>query len=81
MTMDKSHYAKEADRLLNDDVLTHAMDAVRREALENLATVPAHDVNMVLRYQSLVAGIEEIRSELRSAILRANQEQDTASYA
>jgi hypothetical protein len=77
--MNADHYAKEADRLLNDDVLTHAMAKVRQEALESLATVPAHDLNMVLRYQALVASLDDIRSELRSAILAGGQGQDNAS--
>ena len=68
--MGPDHYAKEADRLLRDDTLNHALDAVRREALEDLSRADAGNTVSILRLQQKVAAIDEIRSELKAAILR-----------
>jgi hypothetical protein len=73
------HYAKEADRLLSDEVLTKAFVAVKQDALEALATVPADDITAVLRLQAHVAAIEEVRSSLKAAILRQGQPDEKAS--
>lgn len=68
--MDRDHYAKEAERLLRDDVLNFALDTIRAGALEELATANAADMISVLRLQQTVSVIDGIRSELKGAILR-----------
>ena len=68
--MEPDYYAKEAERLLRDDILNHALDAVRREALEDLSRADAGNTVSILRLQQKVAAIDDIRSELRAAILR-----------
>ena len=68
--MDAEYLAKEADRLLRDDVLNRALDAIRQATLEDLATANAGDPNMVLRFQQKVAAIDDLRGELKAAILR-----------
>ena len=68
--MNADHYAKEADRLLRDDVLNHALDTIRAAALEDLAAANAADMISVLRLQQTVAAIDGIRSELKAAVLR-----------
>lgn len=68
--MDADYYAKEADRLLRDDVLNYALDEIRKSALEDLAAANAADMISVLRLQQTVAVIDGIRSELQGAILR-----------
>jgi hypothetical protein len=68
--MSPDHYAKEAARLLADDVLNHALDKLKAEALERLATADVDDKTMVIRLQQHVAAIYDIRSELRSAVNR-----------
>lgn len=64
------HHAKEAARLLADDVLTKAFDDVRQSALEALAAADAGDITAILRLQALVAATDEVRSELRAMIIR-----------
>jgi len=73
------HYAKEAARLLADDTLKLAFDAVRLDALEALAAADADDKTMILRLQSRVASIDDIRAELRAAILRQGEAPNEAS--
>lgn len=73
------HFAKEAARLLADDVLTKAFDDVRRDALEALATADVDDKTAVLRLQAHVAAIDEVRSSLTAAILRQGQPDEKAS--
>ena len=68
--MDPNHYAKEAARLLADDVLNHALDKVSAEALAALAVANVDDKTSLLRLQERVGAVEDIRSELRSAVNR-----------
>jgi hypothetical protein len=68
--MDRDHYAKEAERLLRDDVLNFALDLIREEALEELATADPADMVTLLRHQQTVAVVDGIRGELRGATLR-----------
>ena len=63
------HFAKEAARLLADDVLNKAFDDVRRDALEALATADAGNTTAVLRLQAHVAAIDEVRASLRAMII------------
>jgi uncharacterized protein YfdQ (DUF2303 family) len=76
------HYAKEAERLLADDVLKHAFDTVRADALEALVTADVNDPIKVLRLQQTVAVIDDIRAELRGAIARLpNTANSTGTFA
>ena len=68
--MNPDHYAKEAARLLADDVLNHALDKVSAEALAALAVANVDDKTSLLRLQERVGAVEDIRSELRSAVNR-----------
>ena len=68
--MDPHHYAKEAARLLADDVLNHALDKVSAEALGALAVADVDDKTSLLRLQQKVEAVEDIRSELRNAVNR-----------
>lgn len=68
--MDQNYYAKEAARLLADDVLNHALDKVAAEAKDALATANVDDRTSLLRLQERVGAVEDIRSELRSAVNR-----------
>lgn len=72
--MSPSHYAKEAQRLLDDDVLKFALNVVRKDALEALATADAANLTTILRLQQKVAVIDEIRAELSGAIHRLPNE-------
>ena len=76
--MTADFYAKEAARLLADDVLKHAFDVVRADALEALADADADDKTKILRLQQTVAVIDEIRAELRGAIARLPNEANPA---
>jgi len=68
--MNPEHYAKEAARLLADDVLKHALDKVSAEALAALAIANVDDKTSLLRLQQRVEAVEDIRSELRNAVNR-----------
>ncbi len=68
--MSPEHYGKEAARLLQDDVLKHALDTVKAEALDALATANVDDKTLILRLQQRVEAVNDIRSELRNAVNR-----------
>ena len=65
--MTSSIIPKEAQRLLDDATLALAMDEIRLETLNDLASVQADDITAVLRLQQRVLAIEDIRSKLQSA--------------
>lgn len=64
--MNPAHYAKEAERLLNDDTFAEAIVRVRNENLEALVTARGDDV---IRLQSMVLAIDALLGELERAIL------------
>lgn len=68
--MNAEHYAKEADRILADETFAYALDVVRKEALEALASADIREPIDILRLQQKVAVIDDIRSELRGAVSR-----------
>ena len=76
--MNPDHYAKEAERLLADDTLNHALETIRADVLEQLASVSVENPISVLRLQQTVAAIDELRSELRGAVLRRAQPANSA---
>lgn len=64
--------AKEAERLSKDESLNTLLDALRLEALNDLANVEADKPIDVLRLQQKVAAIDDIRIGLKNpAILQA----------
>lgn len=72
--MTPSHLKKEADFLLSHAVLNLALDTMRREALEDLATADAEEIIDVLRHQQRVAAVDEFRGMLRRFILAHSSE-------
>lgn len=80
--MNADHYAKEADRLLADDTLKHALDTLRKDAQEALSTANVDDKTLMIRLQQTVAVIDDIRSELRRAIAsRSNANSPAGTFA
>lgn len=69
------HYAKEAERLLTDEVLTAAFNKVRSEALEALALADADQKTEILRLQAIAGVVTEVRNLLDAAI-KATGSQD-----
>lgn len=67
------HLKNEADRLLRDMTLTMALDQMRLEALEALASVKAENITEVLRLQANVAAIDQFRSALRTMVTRGSK--------
>jgi len=63
------HLAKEAQRLTNDDVLTHAIADAKQEALEILAVVDPHDPTAIQKQQALILALEELTTTLERYIL------------
>lgn len=68
--MRAEHLAREASRLLNDEVLQEALAAIRLEALEDLARADADDRTAILRLQAKVSVVEEFCDQLRRYITR-----------
>lgn len=79
--MNPDHYAKEAARLLADDVLNYTLDAVEAEAKEDLVLADVDDKTMILRLQQRVGAIAEIRARLRSAVNRVKTATSTGTVA
>lgn len=73
MTATAEHYAREADRLLHDDILSAAFDAVRREALEALAVADAANINEIMRLQAIAGVVTEVRALLEASIIAAGK--------
>lgn len=66
--MNKEHLAKEAARLLADDVLIGALASIRGEALDALATADADDKTEILRQQAIVAVVDRFGGVLQRHI-------------
>ena len=75
------HLAKEADRLKNDELFNTALDAIRSEALDSLATADADNFTVIVRWQQRVAVIDEIRATLDRYILASEPAEQTGSFA
>ncbi len=65
----KEYLAKEAERLLRDDVLAHAVEAVRAAAVDALIAADATKIHDVVRLQAKIAVCDEFMAELESAVL------------
>lgn len=79
--MNPDHYAKEAQRLLADDTLKHALDTIRADALEALALADVEDKTKVIALQQKVQVIDGIRSELHGAVLRTSTANSSGTFA
>lgn len=79
--MTSEHLAKEADRLINDDIFNKALDDIRLDALNALALANADDKTSILRLQQKVAVIDEIRTVLGRYIMAADVQENPGSFA
>lgn len=77
--MSRDYFAKEAERLLRDDVLNATWDELRTEALDALVSVPAGDTLMVLKWQQRIQAIDEIRAALSRHIPMEEQASNKAT--
>ncbi len=75
------HLAKEADRLKHDEIFNKALDDIRSEALEALAAADVDSVTTMLRWQSRVMVVDEIRTTLDRYILAADVQENPGSFA
>ena len=75
------HLAKEANRLRNDDIFNKALDDIRSEALEALAVADVDSVTTMLRWQSRVMVVDEIRNCLDRYIMAADVQENPGSFA
>lgn len=66
--MDRGYLAKEAERLLRDQVLIHAIEQVCAEATEALTTADADDKTNILRLQQRVQATQAILDRLQSFV-------------
>lgn len=77
MVSHKPEYlAKEAERLLRDDVLAAAINAMRAEALEELAACHAPDVHAVQKLQARVAACDDLSTQLQRYIVALGNSSD-----
>lgn len=74
--MISEHLAKEARRLLADEVLSLALDGMRAEALERLVRADAADMTEITRQQAKVAAVDDFRGELEGHILALPAEEE-----
>lgn len=79
--MKSDHLAKEGERLKADPIFNMALDAIRAEALEGLARIDADDVTPILKLQSRVFVVDEIRATLDAYILAADVQENPGSFA
>lgn len=79
--MNKDHLAKEAARLKNDDLFNKALNDIRSEALNALATADADKYEVIVRLQQKVAVIDEIRNVLDRYIIAADVQENAGSFA
>lgn len=79
--MNPDHLAKEADRLKHDELFNRALDAIRSEALDSLATADADSFTDIVRLQQRVLVVDEIRATLDRYILAVESDENSGSYA
>jgi hypothetical protein len=79
--MSADHLAKEAARLRADEIFNKALDDIRSEALEALAVADVDSVTTMLRWQSRVMVVDEIRNALDRYILAADVQENPGSFA
>lgn len=67
--MDKEFLSQEAKRLSADPVFNEALNRMRADALERLASAKIDDINSILSLQATVRVCDGIRMEMESMIL------------
>lgn len=75
------HLAKEAARLKSDPIFTQALDEIRAQALNELATADADNYTAIVRLQQKVAVADEIRTTLDRYIIAADVQEQAGSFA
>lgn len=75
------HLAKEAERLRNDEIFNKALDDIRAESLEALAVANVECMTTMLRWQSRVMVVDEIRATLDRYIMAADVQETPGSFA
>ena len=75
------HLAAEADRLKHDPIFNKALDDIRSEALEALAVTDVESAYTMLRWQSRVMVVDEIRNALDRYIMAADVQENPGSFA
>ena len=65
MTAEQEGRAQEAVRLLRDQTLNQALDALRSATLEQLVLVPAEQTTEVIKLQALAGALDGLRDQLR----------------
>lgn len=69
--MDADFLKREAERLLNDVVLSEALARIRSQAVDRLISAEPTDVTQITRQQATVAVCDAMQAELRSMVLSA----------
>jgi len=68
--------AKEADRLVNDLVLNHAIQEARTEHLERMSTIDPADFAEMVRTQAVVTALDDVMFTLQRYILADDNYKD-----
>jgi hypothetical protein len=79
--MTSDHLAQEAARLKADPILNRALDDIRADALNELATANADDKTNIIRLQQVATVVNEIRNVLDRYIMAADVQEDAGSFA
>jgi len=75
------HLAKEAERLKSDPIFIKALDDIRADALNALATADADNKTLIIRLQQVAVVTEEIRNVLDRYIMAADVQENAGSFA
>lgn len=67
--MTPEHLAKEAARLLADDVLKEALSSLRFESLERLSTCDPTDADTIRLHQAYIRVVDDLPLQLERYIL------------
>ncbi len=62
--MNAEHWAREAQRLQDDNTFNRALDDIKRDALEKLAKADAEKPTDIIQLQQRVQVVDEIRNTL-----------------
>jgi hypothetical protein len=76
-----SHLAQEAARLRADPIFNKALDDIRADALNSLATADPDNKSNIIRLQQVAVVADEIRNVLDRYILAADVQEDAGSFA
>lgn len=68
------HLAAEAERLLKDPILNHALKDIRNEALDDLSRTDANDTGKVIALQQRAILANEILDQLQRYIIAIGTE-------